>query len=592
MTTFNIPNSKNTQINCIQHKRKIFFTLIAFLLVVSHFIFLMLHFELAISTPDANGYFAQAKLIAKEGKTFVEPESRLQYIGPHWLQTSDNHYFTTFPPGFPTILSVIYKIFGPKATLVVNPLMASLSLLGLFLLCRLWIGESWGLLATALMAVNPFANEHTLFGDSHTAVIFFLIWALFFLVQWIKTDSAWWALGTGIFLGIIPTIRYPEVLFCLAFGIYVSIHVLKKEISWRSLLAGAIGISIPLGALCIRNRIAFGAFWRTGYGLSNEPAHFGWDYFTSYSLTYLQKLLTEGYGLIFVLGVVGIVVLSVRKNTWEKGILFTLLVIPITLLYMSYCWKPDPQSMRFLLPTFYIYTIAGVWLLRLVSKKHYYLAWTGSVVLLLITIVWGLPQSFRSMQHLKFQNAVLAKITGTIEKNVEPGSILIANEGISQHLDFIGNWRLVDASIVKFARPKPPRMFAPNRDMPKRKVIRNIKARLKYGDLAGKELFSTFSNDVWQWAGDGRKVYIVANEDQIYRYKGQLSKYDKLVTIDKINLSAKRPDNFRMSPGFRPPSRRRDRSIVPRGPAGPNRIFDLVLNGEPMFLVQWTRNVR
>lgn len=584
--SFNIPTSVKSELDSIQHKQRVPFTLVTFLLILFHFVFLIVHFEPAISTPDANGYFAQAKLIAKEGKTYLEPESILQYIGPHWLHRSEDHYFTTFPPGFPAILAVIYKIFWPKAALLVNPLLASLSLLGLFLLCRLWIGKGWALLAAALMAVNPFANEHALFGDSHTAVIFFLIWALFFLIQWVKTDSIWWAFGTGLFVGIIPTIRYPEVLFCLAFGIFALIHFQKKKISWRSLMVGAIGAAIPIGALCIRNQVAFGAFWRTGYALSNEPAHFGWNYFTSYFLSYLQMLLSEGCGLIFILGVVGIVVLCARKSTRKQGILFTMLIVPITLLYMSYYWKPDPQSMRFLLPTFYIYSIAAVWLLHLITINHYRLAWAVSIVLLLITVVWGLPSSLRSMQHLKSHNAVLAQVTSVLENHVKSGSILIANEGINQHLDFIGYWRLIDPSVLKFWRPRPPQIYAPNQDVPTRKVLRNIEACIKYGNLRGMELFNAFSLDVWQWTGNRRKVHLVANDEQIYRFKSQLSQYDKLVTIDKIEIPDERLDYINMPNGFRPPI---EELIPPQGPMGPNQIFDFLLNGKPLFLVEWTR---
>jgi len=74
-----------------------------------YFIFLMLFFESAISIPDAQGYFTQAKLIAKEGKTYFELESSLEYIGPHWSLANTDRYYTTFPPGFPAILSVVYK---------------------------------------------------------------------------------------------------------------------------------------------------------------------------------------------------------------------------------------------------------------------------------------------------------------------------------------------------------------------------------------------------------------------------------------------------------------------------------------------------
>jgi hypothetical protein len=573
----------------IQYKRKIFLILLCFLPVLFHFVFLIVHFEPAISTPDANGYFAQAKLIAKEGKTYLEPESILQYIGPHWLHRGDNQYFTTFPPGFPAVLAITYRIFGPKATLLVNLLMSSLSLLGFFLLCRLWVGKGWAFFATILMVFNPFANEHALFGDSHTAVVFFLIWSLFFLIQWCKTDSIWWAFCTGLFLGIVPTIRYSEVLFLLAFGFYILFKLKEKKISLRSMMVGVIGIAIPIGALCVRNQIAFGAFWKTGYALSNEPAHFGWSYFTSYSLSYLKMLLNEGCGLMFILGIIGIIVLCVRRNTWKRGMLFLLLVVPITILYMSYCWKPDPQSMRFLLPTFYIYTIAGVWFLRMITHKRCSLTWVGSGVFLLITILWGLPPSLHSMQYLKKRNEVLAQITGEIEKTVESGSILITNEGINQHLDFIGYWRLIDISILKFSLSKPRRIFTPDHAIPKRKVLRNVETLIKYEDLTGKELFNSFSNDVWQWAGNRRKVYLLINEGQIAEFKSMLSQYDKLVMVEKIEIPGVEPDNSKMTRGIRSPMGQTGKPMAAQGPMGPNQIFDLVLNGEPLFLVEWTR---
>jgi hypothetical protein len=69
-------------------------------LIFGHFIFLMLHFEPAISTPDANGYFAQTRLIADQGRTWFEPESPLQYVGVHRLNTEGYRYFSRYPPAF------------------------------------------------------------------------------------------------------------------------------------------------------------------------------------------------------------------------------------------------------------------------------------------------------------------------------------------------------------------------------------------------------------------------------------------------------------------------------------------------------------
>jgi hypothetical protein len=94
------------------------FTLFALLLTIIHFSFLILHFAPAISTPDAQGYFCQAKLIAREARTSFESESLLQYMGPHWFVGEDSRYYTTFPPGLPLLLAVIYNIFGYKAALL------------------------------------------------------------------------------------------------------------------------------------------------------------------------------------------------------------------------------------------------------------------------------------------------------------------------------------------------------------------------------------------------------------------------------------------------------------------------------------------
>ncbi len=65
-------------------KKSKYYFLWALLLVIFHFILLMIYFEPAISTPDAQGYFTQAKLIATKGMVSFESESFLEYIDPHW----------------------------------------------------------------------------------------------------------------------------------------------------------------------------------------------------------------------------------------------------------------------------------------------------------------------------------------------------------------------------------------------------------------------------------------------------------------------------------------------------------------------------
>ncbi|MDP9176005.1 MAG: hypothetical protein M3O30_19385, partial [Planctomycetota bacterium] len=62
------------------------------ILLLGYVFFLHLRFAPAISEPDDNGYFAQATLLAQEGKTWFVPASDAQYIGIHWLLTPTGQF--------------------------------------------------------------------------------------------------------------------------------------------------------------------------------------------------------------------------------------------------------------------------------------------------------------------------------------------------------------------------------------------------------------------------------------------------------------------------------------------------------------------
>ena len=572
-------------------------------LVAAHFAFLTCFFAPAISTPDANSYFGQAKLIATTGRTCVEPESPLQYVGVHWNHVGGNRYYCTHAPGLSLLMAPVYKILGPGPTVAMNPIFASLSLLGLFLLCRMWVGQWWALLAVALMAVNPFANEHAHFGDAHSAVCFFLVWGLFLTAKWVQQRSVWQAFAAGAFFGIISTIRYADVFYLPAAAVFVLLHMRRDRKSWTGLLAGVTGLAIPLGWLCIRSQLAFGAFWRTGYSQALGAGRiFAFGYFLEYALPHLKMLLSDGCGVVLTLGVVGISTLCGRKETWKRGAFLALLVVPVLVVYMSYFWGPDRQSMRYLLPTFYVYTIAAVWLLRELSRVHRASALAGSLVILAITIFWGLPPSVMSIAHLRQLNGALSKVTSVVQKSIEPGSILVANEGLNQHLDFVGRWRLVDAGMLRFFGPergKPRNLDTPE---PGRGALderrariglvrgpKNIKAAERYGPLRQEELFGAFSRDIWDWAGSARKVYLLAKEQQIREFQRELPLGDELVRLERIELGGEHRREAAKPGRSRPGPPMPDEMGEPASPFGPLRILDFTVDGRPLFVVEWKR---
>ncbi|MFQ6114310.1 MAG: glycosyltransferase family 39 protein, partial [bacterium] len=483
--------------------------------------------------------------------------------------------------------SLSYKIFGAKSSLYLNPILASLSLFGLFLLVRLWIGDIWALIASLLFSFNSFANEHALFGDSHTSVVFFLIFGLLFLTIWLKKKSLWSIFFAGFCFGIIPTLRYAESLLLIAFVSFLLTNFQKSKTYYASFVSAIIGVGLPTMALAIRNQITFGDFWKTGYGLTNEPAHFGFTYFLQHFIPYIAQLLFEGLGVIFITGLIGGAILIIKKEFRVIGFFFLLLILPLTFLYMAYVWPPDPQSMRFLLPTFPIYTILTAWMLKFLTEKNLKIGIVSTILIVILTILTGLPRSSHSLQHLKIKNSVLVKIANVVEENIKPENILIANEGILQNLDFLGKWKLANISLL-IPVPNIMNLLITDHDMPLKR-IRNVQAREKYSNLSKDNMFDAVIEVLWKWSNKSRRIYLLGKEEQISCLHRKLSESDSLISISRIDIPDLSKLEFpglknrqKQKPKFEGNWRKNFHKIMM-----PNQIYDFFVDGNPLFLVEW-----
>ena len=549
------------------------------LLLAGHFAFLALFFAPAISTPDANGYMAQARLIAREGRTDIVVESPAQYVGDHWMPVGEGHYYGRYPPGLPALQAVVFRTLGAYASLWVLPVMGTSALLGLYLVVRAWAGPRLALFAAVLMAVNPFANQHALGADSHTAVCFFLIWALYGLVRWETSRSPAWAGLVGLCLGMIPTIRYAEALFLIPFALYMLLSPPRDARRPLSLLVATAAAGVPLVALAYRNQIAFQAFWRTGYSVSGEQTGFGPGYFIRHAPGYIFLLFLQGVWIVFPFGVLGMRALCREPETLRRGRLLVGLVLPITLLYMAYYWQVDSHSMRFLLPTFSLYTIAAVLLLSHEQRSDPAKVRRHAKLILGLTLAWGLPYSIFALGRLKRENGEIAHVTRLVEAKVSPGDVLIAQSGLQQHLDFLGRWRLApEEAFDRHARP--PRPLGPGHFAERRR--RPDTAEI----VPPAERTAAFRAEIARWARrNGSDVYWLTTEERLQTVRERLGPSDDFTRIGEVEVPRRPgppPGGFPDGPGTRggPPEKGRDRP----GPPAHYRPPD---DGR-FVLVRWT----
>ena len=264
------------------------------LVLVAHLAWHLGFVEAGYASPDANGYYAQARMIATEGRTGFEAESPVEHIGIHWLEAENGRFFSRYPAGLPTLLAGAWLVGGPDAPFYVDTVLLTLTLLALFLLCRPWVGGGLALAAVIVLAAHPTVNHHAHFGFAHTSVTFFLVAGIWLLDSWARNQGRWRAFGAGLLLGIVPTIRYAEGIAALGVGVFLVWYVLRRRNRAREAAFALLGAAIPIAILLLHNQLAFGAPWRTGYSLTSEQTGFSWDWFAQHIDTYREVLMTSG----------------------------------------------------------------------------------------------------------------------------------------------------------------------------------------------------------------------------------------------------------------------------------------------------------
>lgn len=604
----------------IEKWRRLPYQVAALVLLLGHFLLLIWFSEPAFSTPDANGYTKQAQLIANHGRTWFQEASPIQYVHMHWMALEGNRIYSRFPPGLPILMAVPIKYLGAGAGTWVNAVLTTLALLGLFLLSTMWVGSAWALVAVATMVFNPVINTCALAGDAHAATAFFLVWGLLFLARWSQSFSVWWALTAGLFLGFLPVIHYPDVLFGIGIAVFIFCRMMVHPKGKATAMLAVISACLPVAALMIHNQAAFGAFWRTAYSLTQEQSGFSFAYFTENWLICLSHLLDHGLGVMLIFSVVGFVLICLNRNTRIIGGLLVLLVLPVTLIYTAsfFMLEDYPYStLKYLMPTFYIHTVAGVWGLKMVAQQYRGVAAGLAATLLVAHAGWGIPRMVVSMVTLKDANASLVAVEKTINEYVTENAIIIAPAHIQQHLDSIGTWRLMEPIAIE-GKPLTQRYITgryrgktnqmgdkfksmamqAGGDREKRLLMmvsqdiqRKTRMQPYVAAMAGVAPEALF-DEIDRWRGSDREIYWIGD---IEKMRARVPPQDRLAVIARIAppplLAPKL--NQRFPRQWEQLAHQLWKGLLARNVfiTNPMGTTWLIHGGEGMMLVKWVRSV-
>lgn len=555
------------------------------LVLILHAAFMIALYEPACTGADANGYLAQTQYLTNTGLTTYLAESPLQFSGPHWLQLDDGRRASRYPPGLPLIYTPFYWIGGAPLMLAVNPMLTTMALLGLYALCTVWFGELWAFLAALVMAANPVANVWTFQCDSHPAIAFFLIWGIAILALWTKHNKPLYAFGAGLIWGIIPTLHYAEAVFAPAVAVYLIMHWKKNRRYYLSLGLAVFGAMIPLTLLALYHYLTFGAIAKTGYTGNDNVALFSLWFFLQKLFVYPVLLIVAGLGPFAALGIWGMVKMLRHYDARKQGILLFLLIIPLTVLYTAYFFMDF--SLRFLLPTFYLYVAASMqlfkdWTVRnpIRVKRTLQILWTANTVIgLAATLFFTIPG-----QHV---NRQLAKIVHALDEDIEAGSIVIAPMIIHQYLEALGKWQLAEESFFTGKSLMPPSPehgnSGPGHGMPSKEMralfqfdIHEQKMQ-RYRNQDGSGLSSTLLRDLDQWRQPDHSIYWIGAKENILPL---IPESDHAEIITQISIDSPPP-----APPDHPNKHRKPDA------GGPMGMLPGMDGKSGIVIVKWKRNL-
>jgi len=175
---------------------------------------------------DEYNYWYQARIFAG-GDVYLEsfPEKFRPFVEKYVI-LNEGRVFSKYPPGFPALLALGVII---KAPAVINPLIAVITLMLLFLFVRSFFGPLYALLAAALMAANPYFLAYSSSYFSQPAALLGSTLSFYLVRNYELSSKTLYLPALGLVTGYAALTR-PLDAFCVIVPAYLYLlYILTRQ---------------------------------------------------------------------------------------------------------------------------------------------------------------------------------------------------------------------------------------------------------------------------------------------------------------------------------------------------------------------------
>ncbi len=187
----------------------------------------------------------------------------------YWIDDPTRTDLTQYPPGFPALLALIYKVTGERSAYSAQIVLWFADLILSFLLIAGITYTGFGLRAAIagsfLVALSPLFAMYAAFPSADLPATWFVLGGVWLLLLAFQRQNIWIALAAGALLGIACWLRVNPLYLCVGWAI--ALFALVRAAWLLKLKMGAavlVGTLVLIAPLVIRNYLVFPDFTPTG----------------------------------------------------------------------------------------------------------------------------------------------------------------------------------------------------------------------------------------------------------------------------------------------------------------------------------------
>jgi hypothetical protein len=207
---------------CLRHRKTTLFSgiIISLAVLTCIAVFILQDFP---NSGDEYTYLYQAKTFLA-GRLSNQPHSLQEFFDFYWILTFNNKVFGQYLPGWPIVLATGMLLKIPPY--MVNPILATLSLIIMFLLGRKLYNEKIAFLAVIVTFCSSFFLFNSASYFAHALCSLLILLFVYFAVSFTYKENFYHALLTGVFFGAACLVRPFPPLMC---GLPIFAYLILKK---------------------------------------------------------------------------------------------------------------------------------------------------------------------------------------------------------------------------------------------------------------------------------------------------------------------------------------------------------------------------